>query len=108
MSLLDSRSKAILGLGRRAGRVAAGEAAAGKAVRTREALVVLLAGDAGQATRRYFRRLCREHGVPLLQAGTKEELGRAIGKSPRAVLAITGESFARALQQNVPVRESKE
>jgi len=70
--------------------------------------MVLLAGDAGTATERYFRRLCREKGVPLWQAGTKEELGSAIGKSPRAVLAVTGESFARALQKNVPKRDSKE
>lgn len=87
----------LLGLCRRAGKLAAGDWATRDALRTGQARLVVLAEDAGAATVRRFTSLCRAGGVPLYQFGSMAELGHAVGFDPKAVLAVTGPEIARGL-----------
>jgi len=88
----------LLGMARRAGALAAGDFAARKAVEQGRARLVLLATDAGRSVTRQFQRLSRAGGIDLIHWGDKELLGRLLGLSPRTVVVITDESFARGLR----------
>ena len=51
-----------------------------------------------------MRMLCDEHGVPLSELGDKKALGRALGRSEVAVVAVTDRGLAgtivRAMRRN--------
>lgn len=88
----------LLGLCKRSGNVAAGETAAEQAVRKEKAALLVLAEDASANTKKKFRNSAAYYGIPLVETGRKEELGRAIGAEQRSILAVTEEGFARKLE----------
>ena len=45
--------------------------------------------------------MCEYYHVPMFYYGTKEELGHAIGKEYRAVLAIVDQGLAKAVIQSI-------
>ena len=69
----------LLGLCKRAGKLAAGEVAAEQAVRGKQAYFLILSEDASKNTKKKFRNSAAYYELPLAEIGTKEELGRAIG-----------------------------
>lgn len=87
----------MLGLAMRAGKVASGEFAAEKAVKEYRAFLVIVASEASQNTQKKFRNMCQYYKVPYLVFGTKEELGRIIGKEYRASLAVCDKNFAEVI-----------
>ena len=89
----------LLGLCKRAGKLAAGEVAAEQAVRKKQAYLLILAEDASANTKRKFRNSAAYYELPLAEIGNKEELGRAIGADLRSIIAITEEGFAKKLKQ---------
>ena len=91
--------KNLLGLARRAGKVASGDLAVREALARGKAILVLLAQDAGPTTAGRFSRLCGQREIDCISIGSQEELGRALGQSPRAVLAVTDVNFARGLRE---------
>ena len=89
----------LLGLCKRAGRLAAGELAAEQAVRKKQAYLLILAQDASKNTKKKFTNSAAYYEVSLAEIGTKEELGKAIGADMRSIIAITEEGFAKKLKQ---------
>ena len=89
----------LLGLSKRAGKLAAGEVAAEQAVRGKQAFLLILSEDASKNTKKKFRNSAAYYELPLAEIGTKEELGRAIGVDMRSISAITEEGFAKKLKQ---------
>ena len=91
----------LLGLCKRANKLAAGEVAAEQAVRSKQTPVALLilAEDASANTKKKFRNSAAYYELPLAEIGTKEELGRAIGVDMRSIIAIPEEGFAKKLKQ---------
>lgn len=87
----------MLGLAMRAGKVASGEFAAEKAVKEYRAFLVIVASEASQNTQKKIRNMCQYYKVPYLVFGTKEELGRIIGKEYRASLAVCDKNFAEVI-----------
>ncbi|HHX77131.1 MAG TPA: 50S ribosomal protein L7ae [Firmicutes bacterium] len=87
----------FLGLARRAGKLVLGREQCLAAVRKKKAKLVVLAGNAAYLTRKEFTDKCRYYGVPLFETGTKEEIGKALGKQPLSVIAFIDESFAAGL-----------
>ena len=88
----------LLGLIRKAGRLEMGEEPTGAACRARKAAVVLLAEDAAPNTCRraaHFGELGKCLWLPL--PCSKAELGRSLGRSSCAMLAVTDAGFAAAL-----------
>lgn len=88
----------LLGLCKRSGNIAAGETAAIQAVRKKTARLLILAGDASANTKKKFWNSAAYYGIALVEAGNKEELGRAIGTEERSVIAVTEEGFAEKLR----------
>ena len=87
----------LAGLAAKAGKVVSGEFATEKAVKTGKAFLVITARDASENTKKKFYDMCRYYRVPIYTIGSKEELGRSIGKEYRASLALTDENFSRAV-----------
>jgi len=87
----------FLGLACRAGAVVSGEYATEKAVKSGKAKLCIVASDASDNTRKLFNDKCSYYEVPIIELGTKDELGKAIGKDYRASAAVTDSSFAEGL-----------
>lgn len=84
----------MVGLATRAGKVASGEFSTEKAVKSHRAHLVLIAEDASDNTKKMFTNMCAFYQVPIRIYGTKETLGRAMGKELRASLALLDRGFA--------------
>ena len=86
-----------LGLAVRAGRVAAGGFSAEEAVKSRKARLVLIAEDAKTNTAKKFTDKCTFYKIPFRFYGTKEALGRAVGREERACVAVIDRGFAESI-----------
>lgn len=86
-----------LGLATRAGKLISGEEVVLKAIRSGEAKLVLLAGDASDNTTKKISDKCNSYQVPLLVGFTRFELGSAVGKPERVLFAVTDRGFADML-----------
>ncbi|MHB9145916.1 MAG: L7Ae/L30e/S12e/Gadd45 family ribosomal protein [Symbiobacteriia bacterium] len=96
--LLESKVAALLGLARRANKVAVGDLAVRAALERGRAALVVIATDAGSSTRDRIDRLCSRAGQQPVAAGTKADLGAAIGQTEKAVLAVTDQHFAKGIR----------
>lgn len=95
----------LLGLAQKAGKVASGELAVEKAVRSGKAKLVLVAEDSSESTKKGYRDISAFYQVTLIEQCTKEQLGACIGKSERAALAITDDGFCRAVLKHISASE---
>lgn len=95
----------LLGLARRAGSVAPGTDAARRAVRSGEARLVLLAGDASSVQLDKVRNVLRNRPIPWGTLGDRTTLGAALGRGPTSAVAITADSFAGAMGRLVDLVE---
>lgn len=91
----------MLGLATRAGRIASGEFMTEISVKKGKAVLVIVAGDASDNTKKMFTNMCSFYEVPIYFYGTKETLGHAIGKDIRASLAVLDEGFANSIIKNI-------
>lgn len=89
----------MLSLSQKAGKIRSGEFMCENSIKNKEALLVIVAEDASENTAQSFRQQCEYYQVPFYQIGTKEELGRSIGKEYRASLAIVDPNFANRIEQ---------
>lgn len=88
---------AMLSLAHKAGKLKSGEFAVEKAVKSRQAKLVVVAQDASDGTKKSYRDSCRHYHVQCVEYGDKAALGEAIGKDMRAALAVCDEHFAEEL-----------
>lgn len=103
---MEMRSKvlSLLGIAMKGRRIVSGEFQTLEAVRSGQARAVLVAEDASENTGKLFRDKCQYYQVPLYVFGTKEELGRAIGKDLRASLAVCDPGLAAAVGKHLDVK----
>lgn len=91
----------LLGLAMRGRNVVSGEFATENAVRSGSAMLVIVAEDASDNTKKRFQDKCSYYKVPICTYGTKEELGHAMGKEQRSAVAVTDRGLARALKDRL-------
>lgn len=93
----DNSLLQLLGIARRAGKLALGSEAAGEAVRARRAGLVLLASDLSPRTARAVSAETERSGAKAAAIRPKmDELERAIGKRS-GVIAVMDAGFAEKL-----------
>ena len=97
----------LLGLAQRAGKLAAGQEQALKAVQGGRAFLVILAEDASQNTKKVFNDKTAYYGIPLLEVDSRDGLGQALGKGPLAAVAVKDGSFARNIQKKMEEERAK-
>ena len=98
----------LLGLAKKAGRLEVGEEPVGGAARAHDARLILLASDAADNTVRRAKHFA-EAGACLCASipATKDELGRAVGRSSCAMLAITDIGFAETVAKKLAAFDPK-
>lgn len=93
----NDRILSMLGLCMKAGKIKSGGFQTEEAVKGGKAWLVIKALDASGNTAKKFGDMCSFYEVPCFEYGTKEELGRAIGKEERSVIAVCDEGFSKTL-----------
>lgn len=93
---MENRKKVLnlLGLAKKAGKVASGEFSTEKAVKSGKASLVIVSEEASDNTRKMFANMCTYYKIPICFFGTKDELGHALGQEMRASLAVLDAGFA--------------
>ena len=97
----------MLGLATRGGFIASGEFMTEQKVKEGKAVLVIVAEDASENTKKNFRDMCSFYHVPLLCFGTKETLGHAIGKELRASLAVLNSGMAKTISDCITQAEQE-
>ncbi len=88
----------LIGLAQKAGRLAVGEEPTGAAARARDARLILVAADAAENSVRRVRHFADAGQCLWCRIGAdKDALGRAVGCSSCAMLAVTDIGFAEAI-----------
>ncbi len=96
-----NKAYGMIGMAMKAGKLASGEFATEKAVKTGLAALVIVSEAASENTKKKFRNMCEYYEVPVYFFGSKEELGHAIGKEFRASLAVLDPGLAKAIEKNL-------
>ena len=101
-SMEKDKALHLLGIARKANRLAIGEEPAGIACRSGKARLLLVAQDAGEHTFRRAQSFCRS-GKPanLTVPFTKEELGNGLGCNACALCAVLDPALALAFVETL-------
>ena len=87
----------LLSMAQRANKVVSGDFAVTKAVQGRKALLMIVAEDASEETKKNYQRMADDAEINVYYLFDREELGHCIGKEYRAVAAVLDKGFADAL-----------
>ena len=113
MSGLSSRSEneqriySLLSLCKKAGKVEGGDLAVMDSIRSGKAVLVLIAEDASDNTKKKVRDKCEYRRISWVVFGSREGLGHATGAGERAALAVTDPGFAETLRKRLAIEEQK-
>lgn len=97
----------LIGLATRAGKTVSGEFSTEKAVKSGKAYVVMVADEASDNTKKKFQNMCTYYEVPIYLYGTKEQLGKAMGREFRASLAVTDPNLSEAIMKELDNRDER-
>lgn len=95
--MTNDKWKSLLGLANRARKCISGEELVIKEIRNGNAKLVVLSNDASKNTLKKVQDKCNSYHVPIRFVEDRSELGRAIGKEARVVVAVTDGGFAKSL-----------
>ncbi|QGG48219.1 L7Ae/L30e/S12e/Gadd45 family ribosomal protein [Heliorestis convoluta] len=90
---------ALLGFARRAKQIASGETAVEANLKKGKVALLIMANDGSPHAIEKYNLWCQDLGIKTIQVGTKASLGIALGQSPRTIVAVLDEGFARAIEQ---------
>ncbi|WP_407307816.1 L7Ae/L30e/S12e/Gadd45 family ribosomal protein [Desulfosporosinus sp. SB140] len=93
---MNSKIHSLIGIARRAGKVASGDAQVEALLKKRMGYLLILAEDAPGAQKKYDL-WANDLKLPVVITGTKQEIGHCIGLSPRSAVLILDQGFAKAI-----------
>ncbi|WP_163652723.1 YlxQ family RNA-binding protein [Listeria sp. PSOL-1] len=96
---MNDKFFSLLGLAYRAKKITTGEELVLKAVRRKQTSLVIMSTDVSESTAKKIRSKCEYYDVALCEIGTREQLGGAIGKESRALLAVLDKGFSKKLSE---------
>lgn len=99
--LVQNKVFSLLGIAMRGRNLVSGEHQTLEAVKKGSAMLVIVAEDASDNTKKLFSDKCSFYKVPIYRYGTKENLGRAIGKDMRSSVGICNEGLAEAIMKQL-------
>lgn len=91
----------LLGFAQRAGKIVSGEQGVVIALRKYQVYYLIIAADSSENTQHKFQTLANNYQVPFHIIGTREQIGRAIGKAQRSVVGITDRQFSKTIRQEM-------
>jgi LSU ribosomal protein L7AE len=83
-------------MARRAGKIVSGESQVEALLKKNKGQLLILAEDAPGVKRKY-EQWAGDLKIPIIIFGTKQELGIALGLSPRSVILVMDDGFAKAI-----------
>lgn len=89
----------LLGIAMKSGNLVSGELPTLTAIRSGEAGLVVVAGDASDNTKKTFIDKCEYYDIPVIICLTKEQLGHAIGKEYRSSAAVLDPGLAGSVKK---------
>ncbi|MGL4344599.1 MAG: L7Ae/L30e/S12e/Gadd45 family ribosomal protein [Cellulosilyticaceae bacterium] len=94
----NQRIYQLLGLCQKARKLVSGEFSVKQAVLSEETHLVIVSTDASDNTKKFFHDKCSFREIPHVVWGTREELGRILGKEERVAVGILDEKLAQKMQ----------
>ena len=98
----------LLGIAMRGHNLVSGEFQTLEAIKKGSAMLVIIAEDASDNTKKLFADKCLFYEVPVYNYGTKEDLGRAIGKDLRSSVGVCDAGLADAIIKRLEEEEEAE
>ena len=95
----------LLGIAMRGHNLVSGELQTLEAIKKGSAMLVIIAEDASENTKKLFTDKCAFYEVPVCSYGTKENLGRAIGKDLRSSVGVCDAGLADAIIKRLEEEE---
>lgn len=95
-----NRALNMIGMSQKAGKTVSGEMCCLEAIKSKKAVLTILAEDSSDRTKKKFTNSCEFYEAELIIAFSKEELGNAIGKQMRASVSITDANLAQAIKKS--------
>ena len=95
----------LLGIAMRGHNLVSGEFQTLEAIKKGSAMLVIIAEDASDNTKKLFADKCLFYEVPVYNYGTKEDLGRAIGKDLRSSVGVCDAGLADAIIKRLEEEE---
>ena len=89
----------LLGLATKAGKIASGEFAAEKAVKSGKAHLVIVSEEASDNTRKMFQNMCTYYKVPIYFFGKERRTGARNGKRDAGISGLTGCRFFQGTRE---------
>jgi len=102
----QSKVWSLISLATKAGKVASGEFCTEKEIKSVNASLVMVAGDASDNTKKRFQNMCDFYKVPICFYKDKDTLGHAMGKEFRASLAVLDEGFAKGIRKHIDTEDN--
>ena len=99
--MMQDKVLSMIGLATKAGKTVSGEFMSEREIKSGRAVLVVVAGDSSDNTKKKFRDMCEFYKVPIYFYGDKDTLGHAMGKEFRASLAILDEGFAKGMRKHL-------
>lgn len=97
----------LLGIAMKGRNLVSGEFQTLEAIRKGSAMLVIIAEDASDNTKKLFSDKCAFYGVPVVTFGRKEEFAAAIGKeSLRSSLGVCNAGLADAIIKQLEGKEA--
>ena len=93
----EQRILSFLGLATKAQKTVSGTDAVLEAIFRERAYLVLVAGDSSEGTAEKIAFYAGQAGIPYCRFSTRENLGKFLGKTDRAVACVMDEGFAARL-----------
>lgn len=87
----------MIGMAKKAGKLAGGEFAVKNAVRTGIAKVVIIAADASDNTKKSIKNSCEYYKVKCVEYGDKKQLGYSTGSGEYSTVSVNDDNFAKAV-----------
>ena len=91
----------LLGFAQKGKNLAAGEANVEAYLKKGKVHLLLIAEDQSAKNQQRWLYLAENYAIEAILFGTKEELGRAVGMSPRGIVGITDEQMAKAILKKI-------
>lgn len=95
----------FLSLCQKTGFTVSGDFSVMEALKAEKIRLLLLATDASENTKKKWKDKAAFRSLPIYEIGTKEELGRALGKEIRTIVAILDQGLANGLLEKMEENE---
>lgn len=98
---MNPKVATMIGFAKRSGNLANGFTAVSIHLKKRKAKLVIVSEDISEDSKRKIVNLCKAAGTTYYAHGTRDEIGRAIGRDESTVIAILDKKFAKIVEENL-------